>query len=685
MRSRKLDSSGYGQLWWLILLLGIAVILPTVCLLWFMTQAVKNERLAVRQKLIDSYTNSLAKLKQYNEDIWLKLTDIPARALSSDLRDFLKSVVQTQNYGLGDYDHADGVVVYDSNGSIVYPVLRRYEGTRYAEMTSDGNELLWRYEYIDKDYARAVKEYEKIASESTVEFAKLHALIGVIRNLRKAGQISQSLERCEHTLIHGDKYDIHQFEPLMKVRLMHIAMLKAAGSADYVPPACEFINLATEYRALYDPSLSEPEPMSPPSACSIFFLQKAIELAEDVDAEFVGEQIKLAKKLITAETLSLEMAAKYPNDSIFVDWAERTVRRPGDGADLFGYYLAKGSEKAFIIFDSNNLRLCFEVYSTDSLPESLDYRITDETGQCVLGLENPRRPALLVYAVNKYFPGWKISVFLKDDDLFTIAAQRQTAVYTWTGVLVIVLILAAGGFAGQVVGRQIKVNRLKNDFIATVSHELKTPLASMRVLVDTLLEGRYKGQEQAVEYLELVSKENERLSRLIDNFLTFSRMERNKRAFELVETNPAAIAHSAAEAVRTKFEQGQCRFEVSIDENLPEVLADRDAMVTSLVNLLDNAYKYSYDDKRIKLRVSAEAGSVCFRVIDNGIGMSRRAAKKIFNRFYQVDRSLSRTAEGCGLGLSIVKFIVDAHRGTISAESRPGKGSTFTIKLRALD
>ena len=151
----------------------------------------------------------------------------------------------------------------------------------------------------------------------------------------------------------------------------------------------------------------------------------------------------------------------------------------------------------------------------------------------------------------------------------------------------------------------------------------------------------------------------------------------------MARSSPAAIARAAAEVVKTKFSKGRCRFEINICEDLPDVLADRDAMVTVLVNLLDNAYKYSYDDKQIGLRVFTEDGQVCFCVSDNGTGMSRRSARKIFNRFYQADRSLSRHTEGCGLGLSIAKFIVDAHKGSISVESKPGKGSTFTVRLPA--
>ena len=151
----------------------------------------------------------------------------------------------------------------------------------------------------------------------------------------------------------------------------------------------------------------------------------------------------------------------------------------------------------------------------------------------------------------------------------------------------------------------------------------------------------------------------------------------------MVSTVPAEIAEAAAEAMQTKFNGGKCKFDVSIGENLPQVSADKDAMVTVLVNLLDNAYKYSYDDKQIELKVFAEENKVCFSVSDNGFGIPRRAVKKIFNRFYQVDSSLSRQAEGTGLGLAIVKFIVDAHKGQITVDSKPGKASIFTVKLPA--
>jgi two-component system phosphate regulon sensor histidine kinase PhoR len=160
-------------------------------------------------------------------------------------------------------------------------------------------------------------------------------------------------------------------------------------------------------------------------------------------------------------------------------------------------------------------------------------------------------------------------------------------------------------------------------------------------------------------------------------------MERNKQTFAMAWVNPADIARTAAEVVKTKFNASRCDFQTQIADDLPDISADRDIMVTAIVNLLDNAYKYSYDDKKIELKVFSEDNLVCFSVKDNGIGMNRRQIRKIFDRFYQADTSLSRRAEGTGLGLSIVKFIVDAHKGTISVDSEPGQGTTFTIRLTA--
>jgi signal transduction histidine kinase len=289
--------------------------------------------------------------------------------------------------------------------------------------------------------------------------------------------------------------------------------------------------------------------------------------------------------------------------------------------------------------------------------------------------------SLLATGACEYFPGWQLGLTLKDGGIFEAAANEQIASYVWVGVLTMAVVIILALLGAGLIRRQAAVAQLRNDLLANVTHELKTPLSSMRLLVDTLLQSHPLREETARQYLQLIAAENLRLSRLIDNFLAFSRIERNKHAFNFAQVSPGAIAESAAAAVRERFAATGCHFEVQTAAKLPPIVADADAMVTVLLNLLDNAWKYSGDDKQITLSAGAQNGNVIFAVQDNGIGLSPRETKRIFKRFYQVDQRLARTGGGCGLGLSIVQYIVNAHHGAIRVETEPNRGSTFTVTM----
>jgi signal transduction histidine kinase len=291
---------------------------------------------------------------------------------------------------------------------------------------------------------------------------------------------------------------------------------------------------------------------------------------------------------------------------------------------------------------------------------------------------------LLTVSAGTNLPGWQIAPAANDRRLFDAAAEAQIASYVWVGILALGAVAVLALVSVRLIRRQASAAQLRSDLVANVTHELKTPLSSMRLLVDTLLNSPVLHEETAREYLQLIASENLRLSRVIDNFLAFSRMERNKQAFDFNETTPKAIVENAAAAVRERFNAPDCRFETQVAANLPPIRADAGAIVTALLNLLDNACKYSGDRKEITLRAGAENGHVTFAVADNGIGLAPRETKRIFRRFYQVDQRLARTGGGCGLGLSIVQFIVTAHHGTVRVESEPGRGSIFTISIPAI-
>jgi signal transduction histidine kinase len=298
-------------------------------------------------------------------------------------------------------------------------------------------------------------------------------------------------------------------------------------------------------------------------------------------------------------------------------------------------------------------------------------------------MENPVPAGILLAKAQLRSIGqpWQVQVHLVDDRALNEAVRAQFRTYAWTaGIAALGICVIAAG-AGVAVSRQLRLNELKNTSVATVAHELRTPLASMRMLVDTLREGRYRDEQQMAEYLDLIASENLRLSRLTDNFLTLSRLERNEHAIELAPVAPGVVVEQALQSMRAKIEAPGCQFTLDVPDQLGEIMADRDALALVLANLLDNAVKYTGDVKKIALRARETAGRVFFAVSDNGVGLSRGERGKIFKQFYQVDQKLSRSRGGCGLGLALVAHIIEAHGGRIDIESQLGRGSTFTVSI----
>ncbi|WP_437281353.1 ATP-binding protein [Sorangium sp. So ce375] len=228
--------------------------------------------------------------------------------------------------------------------------------------------------------------------------------------------------------------------------------------------------------------------------------------------------------------------------------------------------------------------------------------------------------------------------------------------------------------------RERNLSELQADFVSKVSHELRTPLTSIRMFTETLTlrRGDAVSEDRCIEAL---TKESARLQQLIDRLLDWGRMESGRRVYELSEHHLGEIADEAIHAFEPTREKRSVDLDVSIDANLPPVLCDRSALVDAIVNLLSNAYKYGGQPRKISVSAHVLNRSALLTVRDNGKGIARAEHKRIFEKFYRVDDLLARQQEGSGLGLSIVKHVVRAHRGKILVDSEPGKGSTFTLVL----
>jgi signal transduction histidine kinase len=277
------------------------------------------------------------------------------------------------------------------------------------------------------------------------------------------------------------------------------------------------------------------------------------------------------------------------------------------------------------------------------------------------------------------FQGLTMGIKLRGTTLAAIGERFAHISFLTLAALSLVL---AGGIAltYRNVTKEMALARLKSDFVSNVSHELRTPLSLIRLYAETLEMGRLTSPEKYQEYYCIIRKESERLTALINNILDFSRIEAGRKEYDFRETDMCELVHNTLDSYRYQLEQSGFQFEEKIDE-VPPMRVDREAMARSLLNLVNNALKYSQDRKYIGVNLYRDNGSVKLEVVDQGIGIPHQEQQKIFEKFYRVGDPLVHNTKGSGLGLSLVRHIVQAHGGEVAVDSAPGQGSKFTIVL----
>ncbi len=251
-------------------------------------------------------------------------------------------------------------------------------------------------------------------------------------------------------------------------------------------------------------------------------------------------------------------------------------------------------------------------------------------------------------------------------------------------ILMTTVLIGGIVLALRTASRELKVSQMKTDFVSNVSHELRTPLSSVRVFGEFLRLGRVSEPEKIREYGQYIETESRRLTQLINNILDFSKIESGRKTYQFERADVGEVIADTLKTLEVQLEQNgfQIIFEAP-ERPLPPAVIDADAVAQAFMNLLDNAVKYSASAKEITVRLDQEEGFIRLSVTDHGIGIPREEQGKIFDKFYRVSTGLVHDVKGSGLGLALVKHIVEAHRGRVTVKSEPGRGSSFTIHLPA--
>ena len=407
--------------------------------------------------------------------------------------------------------------------------------------------------------------------------------------------------------------------------------------------------------------------------------------ASQVDnSKEVLDAVQNLSKAVPAEAEFAQLIGSE-NDGMFARFLQNKLKL------MFWHRLARESDLVFgAQLDLKQVVNCLRplVYPDPAVQDQICVALLDDNAKPV-AISRPnfqanwKRP-FVATEVGDALPHWEVAAYLVDP----AALNRAACIAEITlGLLVAVLVLAIVVGSWLIVRSltaELTVARQKTDFVSNVSHELKTPLTSIRMFSELLAEGRVTDTAKQRSYLQIITAEAARLTRLINNVLDFSRMERGEKKYNFAPCDLVEVVRSAAETFRPHLEANGFRFECEFPPGAVMVRGDADALSQVVVNLLSNAEKYSNGGKEVRLRLALKPSPLPHaevKVLDRGAGVPRGSEEKVFEKFYRAHDSLSSGIQGSGLGLTIARQIARAHGGDVVYEGRDGGGSCFVLRI----
>ena len=552
------------------------------------------------------------------------------------------------------------------------------------------------YEFQKKDYLAAISVYEQMLS-STDRIHQAYLLNHLARNLRKAGRYRQAIQ---HYVRIVDDYPESQTASRLPLGLMAelqiVECYRALGENLHALTRTlqSFENLLHNRWNLNEDQFTLYTSMVKEKIASLLGAKENSGFEKEDHDAYERLSREHEKKLVQWRIHN------RIKDEIIPDLRKRHLQT--DAGMPAHFHISKTIEQRdYLVFVAmipgrtdrepigmlgitmNNDYLAAHVLEeiVDEFPPETEVRIAISaiSGNRVYGdMSSTSEHPVVTEFFDNHFPPWKIEIYDVSGDSPAFLGIRKSF-YFWTILTLITVLIFGVVLIMMTIAREREILKIKSDFVSSVSHELKTPLTSIKALTERLLEGKVKSRAKMTEYFSVISQDTEKLTRLVKNVLDFSKIEEGKKEYDFEETDIAAWAKGTVDDFLNDHIQEELKVRLSIVSKIPPLRIDEDALSRSLTNLLDNAVKFSPEEKEVEVRLIGEDDRIILQVKDKGIGIPKDELGKIFDKFYQGSHALRQSVKGTGLGLTLVKHAVDGHGGTINVESELGKGTTFTL------
>jgi signal transduction histidine kinase len=658
----------------IILLYALAVVLPGILLGYMAYRGIRNDQ-ALREK------ENRRKLEMYSHDFFT--------AIDSGFVQFMnEQTADSMLYGARQYDPALlALIVKDSGGSqklithqlLYLPADFLTNQTEQLKQPASLKEGL-RLEYIERRFLDALRFYQNIVLKTNDPAEKIRALVSSARLYNKMSQPARAKALYDEIRKDYSGSLLNGAIPVGLVASLEILKInKSLGEKD------EMMNNSRHYLEL----LLHPPGEYDKNQFDMFYqsFKDIIRETDRVNDSLVGEldNQKNRTDYLIRILGGPDLIAAGSNNHFNSDKNELSCI-PVNSAELAAVYLSRIKDN----YVQTAMVIDFPIYLksiSDKLIKELDQgssinvKVEDESGKLILSKVLKEETSYLSFTFPEYLPQWKLILSENKPGFIATLFKAGSGIYLFIFILIALLMVLGLVFVMYSLNTELRLNKLKSDFISNVSHELKSPLTSIRMMTEMLHHNRVQTEERKSAYYSAMLEESEHLSHLIDNILDFSRMEDDRKKYDFTDLDLDGLILKFLESTKERLAESDFDIRYNCTDQVPFIPADKDAILQVIYNLVDNAIKFSGKSRQIDISLISKDDELQLCVKDYGIGISIKDQEKIFDRFYRATEPQRLGIKGSGIGLTIVKKITEAHGGAIAIESEVGKGTRVVVRL----